>query len=822
MMEPEGTIDPRRSAALSFWRGFAKGDEEAYRNALELLTEVMGEDLSAYNVGATSSSDSSGKFVAIEMPLSSPKSAQDAWASDKKTTLCRVIPEYHCLAYHGDIRDYDGGNFFVACAAPGGISREAGACTIGTHTNEDRARIVVDGPAYFVKVKSSNLATKPKVLSGVYVLESDIPTMLLEYSGSDLLDLKATPQVWRIVLSNYPGLETMENWTKSDIKAPEEEDVSVLSQSPLFADAVSSPSGLGPQDVKQLDQAMTTVFEVEEIGSAGLEQRPNWRQMFDEGISLQPGTAGSVSSSPSHFGGDPTNEFGDRGYYPSWKAPVKKLERDLAMAKLETSAKFRALDNSLDEAFSGARAEMLNQVATVRQNIQVPGGNLETVLERLAVMEAEVKRLSRTPLGGGLPQGADLRVDTMSTPRTKNSVPTFDWDQLSSEAQQGLVTEVVKHLDMTALGRAIEGEFHLSSMNSKVNDVESRVTYLEREVSSEHGMVPRIKAELEKMQARGNISASERGGYVFTGQADIQALVQMVGVGKLSVLCLDLVGMLTLAQDPFVTYEGGVQAHANAQKANFGSVLESRLKLSFEIPYPEIIVRRVDSVSTSARGGAKWAPMFDSAEVFEDDFRDGTHRRVLKGIESAYDLTQKAVDQEFPTGAGGAEAANNRKIHTILSDQNRQAYRQTIAFIESLLPFHRTLKGGGLSSADAWERVFVLVVEVLDALREARVISSDLSAESALIWGCFKATDLAEEFRLQKFVEHHKALAILALTSIEREGKSMSSLEDRTDRKVAEATANKAEKSAVTRLDTRVQTLENKLKNIVAKMPELK
>lgn len=50
----------------------------------------------------------------------------------------------------------------------------------------------------------------------------------------------------------------------------------------------------------------------------------------------------------------------------------------------------------------------------------------------------------------------------------------------------------------------------------------------------------------------------------------------------------------------------------------------------------------------------------------------------------------------------------------------------------------------------------------------------------------------------------------------------MSSLEDRTDRKVAEATANKAEKSAVTRLDTRVQTLENKLKNIVAKMPELK
>lgn len=49
-------------------------------------------------------------------------------------------------------------------------------------------------------------------------------------------------------------------------------------------------------------------------------------------------------------------------------------------------------------------------------------------------------------------------------------------------------------------------------------------------------------------------------------------------------MCLDLHRLLTLAQDPFDTYEGGVQAHANALKANFGSVLESRLKVSFEIP----------------------------------------------------------------------------------------------------------------------------------------------------------------------------------------------------------------------------------------------
>lgn len=94
---------------------------------------------------------------------------------------------------------------------------------------------------------------------------------------------------------------------------------------------------------------------------------------------------------------------------------------------------------------------------------------------------------------------------------------------------------------------------------------------------SEHGFIALIKSGLQKLQARGNLASSERGGYVFTGSSDIQALIQMVGPGKLYVMCLDLVSILTLAPDPFVTYEGGVQAHTNAQKANFGSVLKSEL-----------------------------------------------------------------------------------------------------------------------------------------------------------------------------------------------------------------------------------------------------
>ncbi len=87
-----------------------------------------------------------------------------------------------------------------------------------------------------------------------------------------------------------------------------------------------------------------------------------------------------------------------------------------------------------------------------------------------------------------------------------------------------------------------------------------------------------------------------------------------------------------------------------------------------------------------------------------------------------------------------------------------------------------------------------------------------------MIWECFKATDLAEEFCKQKIVEHPKALSILALTASEHQGKSMAVLEQRIAKQIAEA--DKGDR--LTKLDTRIQIVENKLKNLCAKNPELK
>lgn len=191
-----------------------------------------------------------------------------------------------------------------------------------------------------------------------------------------------------------------------------------------------------------------------------------------------------------------------------------------------------------------------------------------------------------------------------------------------------------------------------------------------------------LRAELRNLEARGNTGSSDRAGYVFTGLEDVQAFVQLAGPGKLATLCLDLIGLLTLAQDPFVTYEAGVKVHADAIKAKFGSVLESQIKMSFEVPFPETLVRRVETSATAVNGGCKWSPSMASAELFEDDFCDGTHRRMLKGVENAYELTRKAIDTAFPVGFSGVRNQDSRKVHAILTAQLQMAYHQTIGYIE--------------------------------------------------------------------------------------------------------------------------------------------
>jgi hypothetical protein len=514
---------------------------------------------------------------------------------------------------------------------------------------------------------------------------------------------------------------------------------------------------------------------------------PEGDLLLDDG-SQTPSGGGSFRSAHSSAKG---NE--------DWFVLHSQLEKKVNKLAKDMDSRFSSFDLGLETDFT---------------NIQKGFRQLEDAT-RNALSQA---KQANTRLDAIVLQDNLASLTNRNRPSQPGTAP-FDLSQLSSAQMKSIVDSVVAEIDLQAITDMIQANLHLENLNASIQNHSSRISALEYDLHQEHGVVPMIQRTLADMEARKQGGSCERGGYVFKGPEELDGLILSLGRrGKVYANCLDLYGLLTLAAEAYTTYESGIKVHADAIKANFDGVQESRIKLSFEVPYPEIIIKSVENSTTASKGGVKWAPMFASAEVFESNFRDGAYRRVMNGIDRAYELVTKALDHLFPISQRGSETGDMRKLHTILSDQNRIAYRQTTAFIDCLLPFHKTLVGGGLTSEEAWDRILVFVTEFLSCVQEERVLAcADFSDESGIIWGCFKATDFAEDFRRQKFVEHPKALAILALTSIEREGKNLSAMEERVKKLIDSATKDK-----LTKIDSRVQTVETKVKNIFLKNPDLK
>ena len=502
-----------------------------------------------------------------------------------------------------------------------------------------------------------------------------------------------------------------------------------------------------------------------------------------------------------------------------WRKGLDKVAAQVKELSRDTSAKLARRDRALDDTFRQIHIYVDSEVGGVNFKLARVQSLLEEQGQVLEDMREQIADQGRTITRGAV--SASQFTNTTTAPQTFQSPappPPFNWDALDVNQQHSIVQQVIDQMDVTELAEHVGDHLQVATMRDNARDTDDRIAKLEWEFNTETGAVSLLQQQVAEWEARRHTSSVERGGYVFRDQADVEAVIVAAAGTRndISKYFLDVISLLTLAKEGYSSYTEAVRVHADAIKAKFNSVLSSRMKLSFEIPFPEMVVKCVENTATAGTGGAKWGPMFATAQIFEDDFRNGAHRRVIKGIEKAYELMQVSVDTDFPLAHGTDGTVDMRKLNMIILDHNRRALRQTTGFIECLLPFYRTLSGGSLDSEEAWDRVFVFVMEFLTSVQERRVVSADVSAEAAMIWGSFIATDFAEEFRKQKYVEHPKALSIIALTSIEREGKALAEITALLESRDKDKADRKKD------LEPRVQALENKMKNIRDKNPDLK
>ncbi len=78
-----------------------------------------------------------------------------------------------------------------------------------------------------------------------------------------------------------------------------------------------------------------------------------------------------------------------------------------------------------------------------------------------------------------------------------------------------------------------------------------------------------------------------------------------------------------------------------------------------------------------------------------------------------------------------------------------------------------------MPSDDAWEQVLIFTKAVFNDVRTVRALTLDSKNNAGMIWGSFRTTKLLEGYRRLKFYQHPHVSNMLALTSLQCEGKKV-------------------------------------------------
>ena len=139
------------------------------------------------------------------------------------------------------------------------------------------------------------------------------------------------------------------------------------------------------------------------------------------------------------------------------------------------------------------------------------------------------------------------------------------------------------------------------------------------------------------------------------------------------------------------------------------------------------------------------------------------------------------------------------------------SYDQAIAWLESLTPLFKTMKTRGLADDEAWSRVLVYTKALMEDIKTVRSLSLEKDCGS-MIWGSFRTTELLNEYMRLRWIQHPQVSSILALTSLQREGKALHEA----------ISALKEKESSIASLSTKVTRLTTDYNNLKSNNPTLR
>ncbi len=174
--------------------------------------------------------------------------------------------------------------------------------------------------------------------------------------------------------------------------------------------------------------------------------------------------------------------------------------------------------------------------------------------------------------------------------RPVNTAPSSSTSILSPASFQHLMRQVVDELctagfilrkDPGALDNSRLRTDALDQIVDQISALSRRLVGIEKELKDPDGTIAKLKARIKTLEDQRGGDTIKRGGKTFHNVITVNAWVQTFQDKDLYRYCIDMVTLIMLCAEPYDTIAEGMASAAAAHKAEYNSLTEAHISLSY-------------------------------------------------------------------------------------------------------------------------------------------------------------------------------------------------------------------------------------------------
>ncbi len=150
------------------------------------------------------------------------------------------------------------------------------------------------------------------------------------------------------------------------------------------------------------------------------------------------------------------------------------------------------------------------------------------------------------------------------------------------------------------------------------------------------------------MEDRRAGDAIERGGKTFRDIGLVLAWVQTFKDKDMYRYFVDMVSLIMLCAEAYETIAEGMATAAEAHKAEYNSLTEAHISLSYGLTYPENLMKKQDKQKHVSTGGWSWTTPWSTYSAFKGTFNNGAKDSITSSLREVSGMMQNTIDFAFP------------------------------------------------------------------------------------------------------------------------------------------------------------------------------